>query len=327
MKIRAITLAVLASAGVCATGAALAADAGKWPERPVTVIVPFPAGGGTDTFARPLAQQLAQQLGQSVVVDNKGGAGGTVGASVAAKATPDGYTFFMGGAHHAVAPSLYKNLSYDIQKDFVPVALLAQPPQVIVVNPKNIKAQTLQELVAYLKANPGKVNFGTAGKGSTHHLAGELFAGSTKTQIVDVPYQGAGPMLSALIGGQVDMAFDGLGSSAGHIRSGSIKPLAVAAKERSPSFPDVPTAAEAGVPGYEVSTWYAMWAPAGTPQPVVDKMAAEIQKALNTPKLKELWNSNGTIVPDMKGADFGKFVDSEITRWAKVVKDAGVQLD
>ena len=326
MKIRAISLAVLACAGVYGS-AAMAADAASWPERPVTIIVPFPAGGGTDTFARPLAQQLTVQLGQSFVIDNKGGAGGTVGASVAAKVKPDGYTFFMGGAHHAVAPALYKNLTYDIQKDFVPVALLAQPPQVIVVNTKNLPVKTVQELIDHVKANPGKVNFGTAGKGSTHHLAGELFAGTTGTQIVDVPYQGAGPMLSALIGGQVDLAFDGLGSSAGHIRSGSILPLAVASKERSPSFPDVPTAAEAGVPGYEVSTWYAMWAPAGTPQAMVDKMAAEIQKALSTPKLKELWLSNGSAVPDMTGANFGAFVDSEVTRWAKVVKDSGVTLD
>src|SRR5690606_30862603 len=164
-----------------------------------------------------------------------------------------------------VAPSLYKNLSYDIQKDFVPVALLAQPPQVVVVNSSKLPVNSLQELIAYAKKRPGEINFGTAGKGSTHHLAGELFSMQTGIKLVDVPYQGAGPMLSALIGGQVDLAFDGLGSSAGHIRAGSIKPLAVAATERSPSLPDVPTAAEAGVPNYVVSTWYALWAPAGTP--------------------------------------------------------------
>ena len=238
--------------------------AAQWPERPVTLIVPFPAGGGTDTFARPLAQQLTQQLGHSVVIDNKGGAGGTVGAGVAAKARPDGYTFFMGGAHHALAPSLYKSLNYNIQKDFVPVALVAQPPQVVVINASKLPVKTLQEFIDYAKKRPGDINFGTAGKGSTHHLAGELFAMQTGIKLVDVPYQGAGPMLSALIGGQVDLAFDGLGSSSNHIRSGTIKPLAVAASERSPSLPDVPTAAEAGVPNYVVSTWYAIWAPAGT---------------------------------------------------------------
>ena len=263
MKYRTFAATLLAT---LAAGFAGSAGAASWPERPITLIVPFPAGGGTDTFARPLAQQLTTQLGQSVVIDNKGGAGGTVGAGVAAKARPDGYTFFMGGAHHALAPSLYKSLNYNIQKDFVPVALVAQPPQVIVINPAKLPVKTVQEFVDYAKKHPGEINFGTAGKGSTHHLAGELFAMQTGIKLVDVPYQGAGPMLSALIGGQVDLAFDGLGSSAGHIRSGTIKPLAVAADKRSPSLPDVPTAAEAGVPNYVVSTWYAIWAPAGTPR-------------------------------------------------------------
>jgi len=297
-----------------------------WPDRPVTLVVPFPAGGGTDTFARPLAQQLSVQLGQSVVIDNKGGAGGTVGATFASKARPDGYTFFMGGAHHALAPSLYKHLSYDIQTDFVPVALVAQPPQVIVVNPK-LPVQDLKSLVEYVRQRPGQINFGTAGKGSTHHLAGELFAMQTGTKLVDVPYQGAGPMLTALIGGQVELAFDGLGSSAGHIRAGSIRPLAVAAAQRSPSFPDVPTAAEAGLPNYEVSTWYALWAPKGTPQEAVEKMIVNVGKALQSPNIKEVWLSNGSAIPDLSGAAFGTFVDSEVTRWAKVVKDSGVTLD
>lgn len=324
MKYRTLATALLATA---AAGFAGAAGAASWPERPITLIVPFPAGGGTDTFARPLAQQLTMQLGQSVVIDNKGGAGGTVGAGVAAKARPDGYTFFMGGAHHALAPSLYKSLNYNIQKDFVPVALVAQPPQVVVINATKLPVKTVQEFVDYAKKHPGEINFGTAGKGSTHHLAGELFAMQTGIKLVDVPYQGAGPMLTALIGGQVDLAFDGLGSSSGHIRSGTIKPLAVAADKRSPSLPDVPTAAEAGVPNYVVSTWYAIWAPAGTPPEAVDRMTAEITKALNAPKIKETWESNGSSVPTLTGADFGKFVDSEVTRWAKVVSDSGVKLD
>lgn len=323
MKTRKTAAALFAAAALMAGGQAAA----QWPERPVTLIVPFPAGGGTDTFARPLAQQLTQQLGHSVVIDNKGGAGGTVGAGVAAKARPDGYTFFMGGAHHALAPSLYKSLNYNIQKDFVPVALVAQPPQVVVINASKLPVKTLQEFIDYAKKRPGDINFGTAGKGSTHHLAGELFAMQTGIKLVDVPYQGAGPMLSALIGGQVDLAFDGLGSSSNHIRSGTIKPLAVAASERSPSLPDVPTAAEAGVPNYVVSTWYAIWAPAGTPKEAVDRMTAEITKALNTPKIKEIWTSNGSAIPGMTGADFGQFVNSEVARWAKVVRDSGVQLD
>lgn len=318
---------VLTAMAALATCTASLPATAAWPDRPVTIIVPFPAGGGTDTFARPLAQQLGTQIGQPVVIDNKGGAGGTVGAAVAAKAKGDGYIFFMGGAHHALAPSLYKNLSYNIQKDFVPVALLAQPPQVVVINSSKLPVKTVAELVDYAKKHPGEINFGTAGKGSTHHLAGELFAMQTGIKLVDVPYQGAGPMLSALIGGQVDMAFDGLGSSAGHIRSGSIKPLAVASKERSPSFPNVPTAAEAGLPNYEVSTWYALWAPAGTPPEAVARMTEEVTKALNQPKIKETWAGNGSSIPTLTGAQFGAFVDSEIARWAKVVKDSGVTLD
>lgn len=316
---------VLAAAAVLSALAVTGPAHAAWPDRPLTIIVPFPAGGGTDTFARPLAQQLGQQLGQTVVIDNRGGAGGTLGAGVAARAEPDGYTFFMGGAHHAVAPSIYKKLSYDIQKDFTPVALLAQPPQIIVVNPGKLPVKSVKEFIDKAKSDPGAINFGSAGMGSTHHLAGELFALKTGIQVTHVPYQGAGPMLSGLITGQVDVGFDGLGSSASHIRAGSIRPLAVAAAERSPSFPDVPTAAEAGVPGYEVSTWYAMWAPAGTPSDTVEKMSQEVVKALNSPKIKELWASNGSTIPDMTGAQFGQFVDSEIQRWAGVAKEAGVE--
>lgn len=321
MKKGFVYVAAAALSALAVSGAAQAA----WPDRPITIIVPFPAGGGTDTFARPLAHQLGQQLKQSVVVDNKGGAGGTLGASVAARAPADGYTFFMGGAHHAVAPSIYKKLNYDIKKDFVPVALLAQPPQIIVVNPTKLPVKSVKELLEKAKANPGQINFGSAGVGSTHHLAGELFALKNGIELTHVPYQGAGPMLTGLITGQVDVAFDGLGSSASHIRAGSIRPLAVASAQRSPTFPDVPTAAEAGVPDYEVSTWYAMWAPAGTPADIVKKMSEELVKALNAPKVKELWTSNGSATPNMTGEAFGKFVDSEIVRWGDVAKQAKVE--
>lgn len=321
MKKHFIYSAVAVLSAVAFGGVANAA----WPERPITIVVPFPAGGGTDTFARPLAQQLGEQLGTSVVVDNRGGAGGTLGAGVAARAAPDGYTFFMGGAHHVVAPAIYKKLAYDIQKDFAPVAMLAQPPQVVVVNPSKLPVKSVKELIEKAKANPGQINFGSAGVGSTHHLAGELFALKNGIELTHVPYQGAGPMLTGLITGQVDMAFDGLGSSASHIRAGTIMPLAVASKQRSPSFSDVPTAAEAGVPDYEVSTWYAMWAPTGTPPEIVKKMSEEIVKALNAPKVKTLWASNGSATPNLTGEQFGTFVDSEIVRWAGVVKESGVQ--
>lgn len=298
-----------------------------WPDKAITFIVPFPPGGGTDAFARPLAAQLTRQLGKQVVIDNRGGAGGTLGAGIAAKAAPDGYTFFIGGAHHAIAPSVYKSLSYDIEKNFAPITLIAQPPQVIVVNAERVKETTLKGLIAHLKKNPGKLNYASAGNGSSHHLAGELFKGQTKTFITHIPYRGAGPALQDLIAGQVDLMFDGLGSSAPHIKSERIRALAVAAPKRSPAFPDVPTAAEAGLPGYEVSTWYAMWAPKGTPQAVLDRMHAEVHKALNTPELKQIWTNAGSAIPTTSQAEFGAMVNSEIKRWGKVVKAAGVEID
>jgi tripartite-type tricarboxylate transporter receptor subunit TctC len=238
----------------------LVSIAQEWPNKPITFIVPFPAGGGTDAFARPLATQLTKQLGKQIVIDNRGGAGGTLGASIAAKAAPDGYSFFVGAAHHAIAPAMYPNLDYDIEKSFVPVAMIANPPQVIVVNPKNVQVKNLKEFIELLKKNPGKFNYASAGNGSSHHLAGEQFKMLTKTFITHIPYRGAGPAMQDLIAGQVDIEFDGLGSSAAQIKNGSIVALAVASQKRAPGFPTVPTAAEAGLVGYEVSTWYGLFA-------------------------------------------------------------------
>lgn len=319
-------LTAIATLGVASYSGHVHADP-NWPSKPVTLIVPFPAGGGTDAFARPLSAQLTKQMGKQIVIDNRGGAGGTLGAGIAAKAAPDGYTFFMGGAHHAIAPSMYPKLDYDIEKSFVPVALVATPPQVIVVNPQKVPVNDLKEFVELLRKNPGKYNYGSAGNGSAHHLAGELFKMQTKTYITHIPYRGAGPALSDLIAGQVDIMFDGLGSSSQHIKSGKIKALAVASKQRAPGFPNVPTAAEAGVPGYEVSTWYGIWAPKDTPKEVVDKMTSEITKALNSQELKTTWTNNGSETPNLTGDAFGKFVSSEVKRWATVVKASGAKLD
>jgi tripartite-type tricarboxylate transporter receptor subunit TctC len=305
--------------------AACAAEA--WPTKPITFIVPFPAGGGTDAFARPLAAQLSKQLGKTVIIDNRGGAGGTLGAGIAARSAPDGYTFFIGAAHHAIAPSLYPKLDYDIQKDFIPITVIATPPQVIVINPQRVPVKDLKSFVDYAAKNPGKLNFGSAGNGTSHHLAGELFNIQTKTSLTHIPYRGAGPALQDLIAGQLDVMFDGLGSSASHIKVGKIKALAVASAKRAPGFPDVPTAAEAGVPGYEVSTWYGMWAVKGTPPEIVDKMDAEVKKALASPEIHASWEKAGSEVPHVSQAEFKTMVDSEIVRWGKVVKAAGVKLD
>src|SRR5690349_8325915 len=250
-----LRLAAAASAAMAAAGVRAQSH---WPTRPVTMIVPFPAGGGTDAFARPLSAQFTKLTGKTLVIDNRGGAGGTVGASFAAKAAPDGYTLFMGAVHHAIAPSMYPKLDYDIEKDFIPLYLLANVPQVVVVNPKNVPVGNFQQFMDHVKRNPAKLNYGSAGAGTSHHLAGELFKQQTNTFITHIPYRGAGPALQDLIGGQVDMMFDGLGSSAVHIRGGSVRALAVAAPRRAPGFPGLPTAAEGGVAGYEVATWYGL---------------------------------------------------------------------
>jgi tripartite-type tricarboxylate transporter receptor subunit TctC len=312
---------------IAALGVVLPAAAQDWPIKPVTIVVPFPAGGGTDAFARPLSALLTKQLGKQVIIDNRGGAGGTLGASVASHAARDGYTYFMGAVHHAIAPSVYKKLDYDIEKDFIPLAVVAVVPQVIVVNPKRVTATDLKGLIDFAKKNPGKLNYASAGNGTSHHLAGELFKIAAGVDLAHVPYKGAGPALQDLIGGQVDLLFDGMGSSAQHIKAGLIRPLAVASKARVPGFPDLPTAAQAGVPGYEVSTWYALWAVAGTPQPIVDRMVAEINKALQAPEVKNAWQVQGATVGPSNPKDMANFLHSEISRWAKVAKAANITID
>ncbi|HUG23454.1 Bug family tripartite tricarboxylate transporter substrate binding protein [Piscinibacter sp.] len=298
-----------------------------WPAKPVTIVVPFPSGGGTDAFARPLSAMMTRQLGRQILIDNRGGAGGTVGASIAAKAAPDGYTFFMGAVHHAIAPSMYPRLDYDIETDFVPVGLISSVPQVIVVNPGRVPANDLKGFLELARRNPGKLNYASAGNGTSHHLAGELFKLQTKTFITHIPYRGAGPALQDLIGGQVDVMFDGLGSSAAHVKGGRIKALAVAAPKRAPGFPDVPTSAEAGVPTYQVSTWYALWAPKGTPKELVERMQAAMAQAFATPDLQGIWTGLGAETPNLYGDAFGTFVSSEVKRWAEVVKTSGAKLE
>jgi tripartite-type tricarboxylate transporter receptor subunit TctC len=305
---------------------AVQAQAG-WPAKPITLIVPFPPGGGTDAFARPLSAHLSKQLGRQVIIDNRGGAGGTVGAAIAAKAAPDGYTFFVGAVHHAIAPSFYPKLDYNITTDLVPLTVIANPPQILVVNPKRVAAEDFKSFMALLRANPGKLNYASAGNGTSHHLAGELFKQQSKTFIVHIPYRGAGPALSDLIAGNVDMMFDGLGSSAQHIRGGRIRALAVAAPARVPAFPNVPTFAEMGMPDYVVSTWYGIWGVKGTPKEILDRMHAEVVKALATPEIKEIWANQGSDTNTMSQDQFARFVASEVKRWAEVTKASGAKLD
>ncbi|MDZ7891949.1 MAG: tripartite tricarboxylate transporter substrate binding protein [Rhodoferax sp.] len=314
----------LAAAWALAPAGALAQS--KWPAKPVTLVVPFPAGGGTDAFARPMSAQFAKLTGTQLVIDNRGGAGGTLGAGIAAKAAPDGHTLFMGAVHHAIAPSMYPKLDYDIEKDFIPLALVANVPQVLVVNPKNVQGD-FKAFLAQVKANPGKLNYGSAGGGTSHHLAGELFKQQTGTFITHIPYRGAGPALQDLMAGSVDIMFDGLGSSAAHIKGGRIKALMVSGSKRSPAFPDVPCAAELGLPNYTVTTWYGLWAPKGTPADIQARVVEEVNRIAMADDIKTSWGNNGAEFGKLTPAQFGSFVSAEVKRWATVVKASGAKLD
>ena len=319
-----LVVAAIATTALCAPLTTHAQA--TWPNKPVTIVVPFPAGGGTDAFARPLTATLSKNTGKQFIIDNRGGAGGTLGASIAAKAAPDGYTFFLGAVHHAIAPSMYPKLDYDIEKSFIPIALVSSVPQVIVVNPQKIPGNDLKGFIDAAKKADGKMNFGSAGSGSSHHLAGELFNSIAGTKITHVPYKGAGPALTDLMGGQIEVMFDGMGSSAGHIKGGRIKAIAVASEKRAPGFPNIPTAMESGL-NYKVSTWYGLWAPKGTPADVIAKFQAELKKAYHSDELKVIWNGLGAEMPDLYGDAFGSYVTSEIKRWAEVAKASGAKLD
>ena len=314
------------TAAACTAWGMEAQAQSAWPTKPVTLIVPFPAGGGTDAFARPFSAQFAKQTGKTLIIDNRGGAGGNLGAGVAAKAAPDGYTLFMGAVHHSIAPSMYPKLDYDLERDFVPLAMVASVPHVLVVNPKNVPGD-FKSFLADVRKNPGKFNYGSAGGGTSHHMAGELFKLQTNTFITHIPYRGAGPALQDLMGGNVDMVFDGLGSSAQHIKSGRLKALMVSGTKRNAAFPDVPCAAELGLPDYTVSTWYGLWAPKGTPADVQAHILEEVKKVSTGEELKVAWANNGADFPAMTSAQFATFVHNEIKRWASVVKASGAKLD
>lgn len=315
------------AASALATGAWSAQAQSSWPTKPVTMVVPFPAGGGTDAFARPLSAQFSRLTGKQLIVDNRGGAGGTLGAGIAAKAAPDGYTLFMGAVHHTIAPFMYPKLDYDLERDLVPLILVANVPQVLVVNPRKVDAPDFKTFLDYVKKNPARLNYGSAGGGTSHHLAGELFKLQTKTFITHIPYRGAGPALQDLIAGNVDMMFDGLGSSAQHIKAGRVKALMISGSKRNPAFPDVPCSAELGLPDYNVSTWYGVWAPKGTPAEAQSRAIEEIRRACQSDEAKAVWGGQGAEFPNLTGAQFDAFIKAELKKWGQVVKASGAKLD
>lgn len=322
---RDFVMGAAAAGALSVTGTAF--GQGAWPAKPVRVINPFPAGGGTDAFLRPVAARLTQLMGQQFTVENLGGAGGTVGAAAAAKAAPDGYTLFCGAVHHTIAESLYTRLPYNIERDFVPITALAYVPNVVVVHPKYTEINTLADFLAFARMNPGKLNFGSAGNGTSHHLTVELFKQMTKTFMTHIPYRGAGPMMQDLLAGSVDFAFDGMGTSAPQIKGGKLKALAVTSGQRVPAFPNVPTMDESGIKGYQATTWYGLWAVKGAPPEVVTRTQQEVAKVLQEPGIKEFWFNQGAEPGGNAPADFGKFIRSEIEKWALVVKASGAKID
>jgi tripartite-type tricarboxylate transporter receptor subunit TctC len=314
-----------------AAGLSLSAGAqsNPWPSstKPITFINPFPPGGAVDAFGRPLAKQLSSQLNDSILVDNRGGAGGTVGAAAAAKMAPDGYTWLLGAVHHSIAPSMYINLPYDITKDFEPIAIIGSVPHVIVVNPTKFPKNDLKSIIEEIRKNPGKYNYASTGNGTSQHLTGELFKMQNKLFITHIPYRGTGPALQDLVAGQVDMMFDTLAGAAPFIRSGQLIAVAVASNKRSEAFPNVPTAQELGINNFVVFSWYALWGIKGTPKDILDKMSAEVQIALASPEIKERWATLGASVPKMTRPELVNYINQEIVRWSEVVKKSGAKLD
>jgi tripartite-type tricarboxylate transporter receptor subunit TctC len=307
--------------------AAPGAAAQAYPARPVKLVVPFPPGGPLDATGRLVAQKLTEAWGQPVVVENKPGAGGNIGADLVAKSAPDGYTILLGAlSTHAVNPTLYPNMPYDAVRDFAPITLLATTPNVLVVNP-SLPVNSVKELVAYAKANPGKLAFGSGSNGSAGHLAGELFKVETGTDIIHVPYKGAAPAMQALLAGDVQFMFDNLASATPQVKAGKLKALAVTTARRSPLAPELPTMAEAGLPGFDITTWYGLMAPAGTPSAIVAKWNAEVTKILNSPDVKERLAAQGAEAAPTTPDQFAAFIKAEIPKYARIVKASGAKVD
>jgi len=307
--------------------AALPAFGQAYPTKPVKVVVPFPAGGTTDILARHVAAKLSERLGQQFIVDNKAGAGGNIGTEFTAKADADGYTIMMGTiGTHAINISLYNKLGYDPVKDFAPLSLVAMVANVLVVHP-SVPAKNVQEFIALAKAQPGKLNFGTPGNGTSGHLSAELFKTMTGTDLIHVPYRGSGPMLTDLLGGNVQFTFDNLPSALPHIRSGALRALGVTTPKRWPSTPDIPTIAEQGLPDYSATAWFAMYAPVKTPAPILAKLNSEIDAILKTPEMKAQFDQQGAEPVGGKPEVLADLMKTEIEKWAKAVKASGAKID
>jgi len=298
----------------------------QYPVRPIRLIVPFPPGGGTDTMARVVAPKLSEFLGQQVVAENRGGAGANIGAEVAAKSAPDGYTLMLATITNAIGASLYTRLNYDLVRDFAPITQLATTPHILVVHP-SVPVKSVKEFIAFAKARPGELTYSSSGNGSAAHLAGELFNSLTGVKTVHVPYKGGGPSMIALVGGEVSLAFATMPSAINYVRAGRLRGLAVTTAKRSPSTPELPTLAETGVAGYEAGSWYGLSAPAGTPKEIIGRLHAETIKVVALPDVKERLFNAGFEVVTSSPEQFGEFTRTEIQKWGKLVKAAGLKVD
>jgi tripartite-type tricarboxylate transporter receptor subunit TctC len=315
-------LSRLAAAVLLLSALAVPASAEDYPNRPVRMIIPFPPGGSNDVVGRLVAKQLSEKLGQQVIVDNRGGAGGVIGTEAASVATPDGYTLLLISIAHAVNPALH-TLGYDPIKSFTPISILASGPNVLVVNP-TLNVKSVKDLLALAKEKPGELNYASAGIGSFQHLGGELFKLTAGVNLVHVPYKGGGPAMQDVIGGNVKIMFSSLIQTTPFIKSQQLRALGTGGAKRSPVLPDVPTIAEAGVPGYVAENWWGIVAPAGTPAPIIDKLYKDIQASLKAPELQAQFEREGAASVEMNSADFGEYMKSEMVKWGRVVKEGGI---
>lgn len=301
------------------------ANAQGWPNKPIRYIVPFPPGAFNDTLGRTISAELSKTLGQPMVVDNRPGGNSVIGTELAAKSPPDGYTLFGAALPFSAIQSLHK-VSFDVTKDFAPITLAGFSANMLVANP-SFPANNVKELIAHARANPGKINYGSSGNGTSVHLAMELFKSMTRTYMLHIPYKGSAPVVTDLIAGQIDVMFDNTPNVIGHVRAGKMKALAVTTTQRSPLAPDVPTVAEAGVPGYDQTAWFGVLAPAGTPRDIIGRLNAEIVKLLNSAEVKERFAKQGVEVRTSTPEQFATFLRSEVDRWGKVIREAGIKSD
>lgn len=323
---RALTIAVLA-AGVLASVPFVAQAQAAFPSKALTIVVPFSAGGTTDILARVVGQYMSKDLGQPVIIDNRPGAGGNIGAQMVARAAADGYTLLMGTVGtHAINQSLYKKMPFDPIKDFQPLTRVALVPNLLVAHPSQ-PFKTVKELIAHAKANPGKVNFASSGSGTSIHLSAEMFNQMAGVDMQHIPYKGSAPALNDLLGGQTAIMFDNMPSVIGHVRAGKLRPIAVTTPQRSRALPDVPTIAESGVPGYSATSWFGLLAPAGTPAPVVARLNASILKALADAEVKKKFAEQGAEPHGEKPEQFAEFIRSETAKWGQTVKASGATAD